>query len=127
MCGEIKGDLRLLGHVEVFGSRYTHGDLKACVVRGGSLLLNLFRLLDFLSRSFLILRKLLQMPVTNKNLDGILQMDAVIGVVPVTFMESAVFCFIRIRPGRQLLWKTDVGLFEFRISTFGQDLLPRDG
>ena len=59
------------------------------------------------------------MPVTDENLDGILQMDAVIGIMPVTFMESAIFCFVRVRPGRKLLWELDVGLLEFRIGAFG--------
>ena len=43
------------------------------------------------------------MPITDENLNCILQMDAVIGVVPVTLVEPTVFCLVRIRLGRQLL------------------------
>ena len=49
---------------------------------------------DGLSLQFRALDKLFETSSLDEEFDGILQVDAVIGDVPVAFVESSVFCFV---------------------------------
>ena len=66
------------------------------------------------------------MPVSDEDLNGILEVDAVFCYMPVTFMKMIVFAFVRPWLGRCLSGEANTSLLKFRVREVGQDLLARD-
>ena len=61
---------------------------------------------------------LLEVPISNQYLDCILKMDVILSVVPMTFVEHAIFAFVSSWFRGHLLGKAYPDLFEFGIRAF---------
>jgi hypothetical protein len=81
--------------------------------------------LDGLSFCFWVLSELLEPSPLDEELDGILQMDAVIGGVSMAFVESTILCFVDPLPLlRRSLWWLDANFVQIGHNDLGEDFLP---
>ena len=72
----------------------------------------------------LLLFVLFDVPISNQYFNCILEMNAILSVMPVTFMEPAIFAFVGSQFRRCLSGKAHPGLLKFRIGAFRKNTLP---
>lgn len=83
--------------------------------------LDTFGLLGFRKNIISLLAILFQVVIPDQNLYGILEVDAILGVVSMALVQPTVFGLVIIGLGRCLSRKMDSNTFELVVSTFGQD------
>ena len=100
-----------------FWPRDAHGDWYGINVREFLPLVDIFGFWSLFTGGLFLL-VLFEVPVSNQYFDCILEMDAIFSIVPVAFVEPAVFAFVSSWFRECLSRKAYPSLFEFRIFAF---------
>ena len=121
--GEVQQDVLHVRIVEIFRPRDAHGDRYDVDVGGLLPFFDVFSFWCFFAGALLLL-VLFEVPISNQYFDYILEMNEIIGVMPVAFVEPTIFALVGSRLGRCLSKKVHPGLLKFKIGAFKKNMFP---
>ena len=106
------GGILHVREVEIFWSRDAHGNQYDVVVGGLLPLFDALGLWRLFADTLFLLLILLEVPVSDNYLDCILEMDAIVGVLIMAFVEPTLLSLVDSVHGGRLARKAHPSLFE---------------